>query len=83
MEATQTKSKNTLFKKLGLSGIGLCALLCSLPIIGAALGIGALTAAGAYFEKIGFAVLILAIGALSYWFYKKRKPVSAPACDTD
>lgn len=79
MEATKKSSKKSLFKRLGFSGIGLSALLCSLPIISAALGIGALTAA--YFEKIGLAVLILSVGALGYWLYKKRKPVTAPAGD--
>ncbi len=47
MEATGKISKNSLLKKLGFSGIGLCAFLCALPIIGAALGIGGLTAADA------------------------------------
>jgi hypothetical protein len=83
MEAIQKKSKNSLFKKLGFSGIGLCALLCALPIIGTVLGIGALTAAAAYFEKIGLAVLVLSGGLLGYWFIKKKRSAEAvvPSCD--
>jgi hypothetical protein len=57
---------------LGFSGIDLCALLCSLPIIGATLGVGALAAAAAYFEKIGGAVLILSVGLVGYWVIKKK-----------
>jgi len=84
MEATEKSSKNSPFKKLGFGGIGLCALLCSLPIIGGALGLGALTAAAAYFEKIGMAVLILSIGALAFWLYKRKKAnFVAPSCDID
>ena len=84
METTTKSSNSSLFKKLGFTGIGLCALLCSLPIIGAALGLGALTAAAAYFEKIGMAILILSIGALGLWYYKRRKANSvAPTCDID
>lgn len=83
MEAIHKNSKNPLFRKLGLSGIGLCALLCSLPVIGAVLGMGALTAA-AHFEKIGASVLIVLIGSLGFWFYKRRRHVSAASsCDID
>jgi hypothetical protein len=85
METIQKKTRNSLFKKLGFSGIGLCALLCALPIIGTALGIGALTAAAAYFEKIGLAILVLSGGLLGYWLIKKKRSAEAvaPACDID
>lgn len=85
MESNQRKFKNSFLKRLGIGGMGLCALLCALPVIGAALGIGAFTAAAAYFEKIGAAVLILSIGLLGYWLFKKKRlaEASAPACEMD
>lgn len=82
MEAIKKNSKTSVFKKLGFTGIGLCALLCSLPILGAVLGVGALTSAAAYFEKIGAIVLILSVGLLGYWLVKKRSVQAiAPSCD--
>lgn len=85
MEAIQKDSKNSLFKNFGLGGIGLCALLCALPIIGTSLGIGALATIAAYFEKIGIAILILSVGILGYWVYKKRSVnnKAAHSCDVD
>lgn len=73
MNATKKNSKISSFTKLGLGGIGLCAMLCSLPIIGGVLGIGVLTTAAVYFEKIGALILILSIGILGYWLYKKKR----------
>lgn len=85
MKSTQKKSTNSLFKKLGLGGIGLCALMCSLPVIGAAFGMGALTAAAALFEKASIAILALSAGLLGYWLFKRKKSseANAPSCETD
>ena len=84
METIKKNSKTPLLKKLGFTGIGLCALMCSLPIVGATLGMGALTAAAAYFEKIGAGILILSVGFPGYWLIKKRSAEAvAPSCDVD
>jgi hypothetical protein len=58
---------------LGVLGIATCVILCSLPVIGGALGIGGLIAAATYFEKIGMGVLILSLGLLGVWLYKKLR----------
>lgn len=84
MKTTQKKSNYSGFKKLGFGGIGLCAFLCALPAIGTALGVGVLTVAAAYMEKISIALLVLSAGLLGYWFIRrKRKAKDTPSCDID
>lgn len=74
----------SILKKFGLTGIGLCALLCSLPIIGTVLGIAALSRAAIYLENIGILILILSMGALALWFIKRKKDsTTTPSCNID
>lgn len=60
MEKSETKLKQSSFKKLGWVSIGLCGLCCTLPIIGTFAGISSLTAIAFYMEKIGIVTLALA-----------------------
>ncbi|MES2836480.1 MAG: hypothetical protein V4667_03065 [Bacteroidota bacterium] len=75
----ETKKKSW-FKRLGWTSIALCGLCCSLPIIGAALGIGALSAIAFYLEKIGFILLIAAIAFFVFAYLKKRRKST---CNSD
>jgi len=61
------------YTKLGLAGIGLCGLCCGLPVIGAIIGIGSITAVGYYLDKISIALITLAIIVFIYTFFRKRK----------
>src|SRR5690349_7412689 len=83
MKTVVNESKNPLFKKLGLMGIGLCVLCCSLPIIGTAIGMGALASLAVYFEKIAIAVLIASGGLFTLWYFSKKKASSTctTSCD--
>ncbi len=73
------------FKTTGWLGIVACGLCCALPIIGATFGIGALTAFGAYFEKIGIVILGISAILLLLYFYQKRqdKKSTKTSCATD
>ncbi len=77
MEST----KKSWSKRLGWTGILLCGLCCSLPIIGTAIGMASLTALSVYLEKIG--IVVLGIAAFFFWYawYSKRK--NAKACSTN
>ena len=67
------KAKLVTPAKLGLAGIGLCALCCALPAISAFLGISSLMAMGTYLDKTGLILIALAIMVFVYTFYKKRQ----------
>ena len=82
METSQKIMSTKSIKKIGAFGIGLCALCCMLPIIGAVLGMGALSIAAFYLEKAGLIVLILAGGLLLIKFIKNRSSRTAPTCDS-
>ncbi|MFN6946395.1 MAG: hypothetical protein ACK4ND_15715 [Cytophagaceae bacterium] len=73
------------YKKFGWFGIIACGLCCALPIIGTLAGIGALTAFGAYFEKIGIVALGIAgiLFALHFYQKNKAKKECSTSCDTN
>lgn len=81
---TSVKRPTQLFKKLGFLGIGLCAVCCAIPIIGAVIGIGALSSLAIYFEKAGLVALIASGGLLAIWHLKKQKEKSLckASCDS-
>ena len=68
------------FKKVGMVGIGLCALCCALPILGVMMGVGSLTLLSRYFEWAGIGALVIALGSLGWAYYQRKK---APSCDLD
>lgn len=76
-----TKEPGKAAKMLGFLGLGLCALCCTLPIIGIIGGASVLTAVAVYAEKIAVILLIVSAGAFAYWLYKKKQ--IPPACATD
>ncbi|MFZ6025362.1 MAG: hypothetical protein ACOYVG_13000 [Bacteroidota bacterium] len=79
------KNKKNWYKQLGWTGIALCGLCCTLPIIGTAVGMASLTALSFYLEKIG--ILALGLAGFFFWYawYKKRKEAKAcnTSCETD
>ena len=85
MEKSETKLKQSSFKKLGWASIGLCGLCCTLPIIGTFAGISSLTAITFYMEKIGIVALALAVFLFFYSFYKKQqeKKSCTTSCDVN
>lgn len=64
---------NSRLRNMGWFGVALCAVSCSLPLIGGIAGIGALTAASAYFEKIAIISLGLTAVLFLYLFYQKKQ----------
>jgi hypothetical protein len=77
---TKTNQQTNLFKNFGFAGIALCAICCSLPIAGAAFGIGTLTMLAKYFEWAGIAAIVFAVAFFGVWTLRKKK---APSCDID
>jgi len=76
------KTKKHLQKILGWTGIVLCGLCCTLPIIGTAIGLGSLAVISIYAEKIGIMALVLAAFFFwSAWYYKKKKIKNAATCN--
>ena len=77
-------TKQSWYKRLGWTGIALCGLCCTLPLIGAAISMGSLTILSIYFERIG--ILSLGLSAFLFWYgwYNKRKNAKAcmTTCDT-
>jgi hypothetical protein len=76
---TETKVPGGMAKNMGLLGLGLCALCCTLPIIGIIGGAGVLPTLALYPEKIALILLIIA-ASFGIWQYRKRR---APACSID
>jgi uncharacterized membrane protein YjfL (UPF0719 family) len=74
------KLPKTLFSRLSLISIALCAACCTLPFLGAIVSVGALTMLAKYFEWAGIAALILSIIFFIVYLLKKTK---APSCDID
>ena len=79
-DLTTMKDSKSLFKKLGLMGVSLCAACCLLPIVAAMFGVVALTAIGAYLEWAGIVSMLLAAVFFGVYYFRKRQP---PACDID
>jgi drug/metabolite transporter (DMT)-like permease len=81
MEAKQQKH----FKTFGWLAFAACGLCCALPIIGATVGIGAITALGAYLEKIAIVVMGISGILFALYFYNKSKAkkACAPSCETN
>lgn len=78
---TTAKEPGKLAKNMGLMGIGLCALCCSLPIIGIVGGAGILATLALYAEKITLGLLIISAASFAIWQYKKKQ--APPACTID
>lgn len=68
-------------KVMGFLGLGLCALCCTLPIIGIISGAGVLATIALYAEKAAGIFLIIAIGFFAFWFYRRRQKQTA--CNVD
>lgn len=62
-------------KKLGWFGIGLCALCCTLPLIGTIAGIGSLATFSFYLEKFVFLILAIVAVAFVYSFFRGKSIV--------
>jgi hypothetical protein len=77
--------KTQFSKKLGWFSIGLCALCCTLPIIGTIAGIGSLAAVSFYLEKFAFLILAIAAVAFVYSFFRGKAFVCScdENCDTN
>lgn len=73
-------TKKSWYKRLGWTGIALCALCCALPIIGTAIGVASLTAISFYLEKIG--ILTLGLAAFFFWYAWHSKRKKEKACTT-
>lgn len=73
------------YHTLGWLGIAACGLCCTLPIVGAIMGIGTLTVIEAYLEKIG--IILLGISGVIFilFFYQKsnKKKECSTSCDTN
>ncbi len=78
---TASKKPGKLAKKIGLLGIGLCALCCTLPIVGIVGGAGILAIVALYAEKIAIVLLIISAASFAIWQYKIRQ--APPACSID
>lgn len=79
MKEKINESSNRL-KRIGMTGIGLCAICCALPIVGTFFGIGLLTALANYFEWAGVGVLLTTSILLIVYFIRRKK---ASSCDID
>jgi hypothetical protein len=77
METIRKKSRRTA-KVLAFLGVGLCALCCTLPVIGVAAGTGILSMIAVCAEDIALLLLIVAVAILSIALLKK-KPIRT--CD--
>ena len=67
------KDSKSIFKKVGLIGIGLCAVCCLLPIATVAFGVGALTAVSAYLEWVGILAMVVTLIFFAIYYLKKSK----------
>lgn len=70
-------------KRLGLLGISLCVLCCTLPVAVAAIGIASVTAFFFYLEKLGLVLILLSIFLFIYaWYikYKKLRTANTDSC---
>lgn len=78
----QTSSKKPALwaGKMGLLGIGMCALCCALPVLGIVGGTGAMAFLSLYAEKIALALLVISASLFAFWQYKR---IQAPTCSVD
>lgn len=81
---TTEKNLGKMIKRTSYLGIGLCAVACTLPVIGTIAGFGILSSLAYYFEKAGILVLILSAGLFTFWYYKKKiiRTSCVTSCDT-
>lgn len=75
-------NKDSIVKKLGLTGICLCVLCCSLPLLGMSIGIAAFTPVAFYLEKIGIILIGAAVILFFYSRLKKKAKRVLPARQT-
>jgi len=80
MEKTPNESDKAA-KIMALLGLGLCALCCTLPIIGIIGGAGVLATIGLYTERVAIFFLIISAGLFAFWFYRRRKSQTSCAVD--
>lgn len=78
-EASNQSGKTA--KIMGFLGLGLCALCCTLPIVGIIGGAGVLATIALYAEKVAVILLIISTGFFVYWFYKRKQ--NKTACTID
>jgi hypothetical protein len=74
------KDSNSLSRKLGMIGIGLCVACCLFPIAAVTFGVGAITAISAYMTWFGIIPMIFAVVVFGIYYYRKRQ---SPSCDAD
>ena len=77
---TTSKEPGRMAKIAGLTGLGLCALCCALPIIGIVGGAGILATLSLYTEKIALVLLIISAASFGIWLYRRKQ---APSCSID
>jgi hypothetical protein len=71
------------FTHLSLAGLGLCALCCALPVLGAVMSVGSLSVLAFYLEKVGIGLILLGV-LLSFVFYlrnRKKAVECGPMCN--
>jgi len=78
--AQQSEQAAHAAKRLVWLGAFLCALCCTLPIVGIAAGSSVLAAAGLYLDRAGLAALAGAAALFMVWLYRRRR---APSCGMD
>ncbi len=78
---TTSKEPAKFIKNMGLLGIGLCVLCCTLPIVGIVGGAGILAGIAFYAEKIAIVLITISAAIVAIWLYRKRQ--RPPACDID
>jgi len=74
------KDSNNVFKKAGLTGVGLCAACCLLPIAGLIFGMGPLNYIAGFLEWACIAAMTSAVIFFGVYLFKKRRPAT---CDID
>ncbi|MDF3076887.1 MAG: hypothetical protein K0S09_776 [Sphingobacteriaceae bacterium] len=74
-------NKDSIVKKIGLTGIGLCVLCCSLPLLGMSIGIAAFTAVAFYLEKIG--IILIGAAVILFFYSRLKKSETSPSCSAD
>jgi hypothetical protein len=69
--------------KLSLTGVGLCALCCALPLIATALGLGSLSTVAFYLEKAGLGLILLgAFLSIIFYVSSRKRNLDAAQCAT-
>lgn len=85
MKMIVNQLKESVFKRLGFLGIGLCVLCCTLPVLGAIVGLSVFTTIAFYLEKVAILLLVTSLTLFTFWYLKKKNTKSscASSCEVD